>query len=81
MVWTRGNANGSAVVTQKAPKIGRDAAGLTRFCSKFRQSRAYLGVLTSGFHDVGSGESKQNRRIDLAPAPEILRNQRLPLSK
>lgn len=57
MVWTRGTAGGSAVVTEKAKKIARDAAGLIRFCDAHSGTLAYLGVLTSGFQPAGHGAS------------------------
>jgi hypothetical protein len=57
MVWTEGNAGGSAIVTQKAPKIARDADGLSRFAAAHPGCRAYVGVLTSGAHVPDEGRA------------------------
>lgn len=57
MVWTEGNAGGSAVVNQKAPKIARDADGLSRFAAAHPGRGAYVGVLTSWAHEPDEGRA------------------------
>lgn len=57
LVWTEGNAAGSAVVSQKAPKIARDADGLSRFAAAHPGRSAYVGVLTSGAHEPDEGRA------------------------
>ena len=58
MAWTRGNAKGSAVITQKAKGVADDAAALARFSILYPHCRTYLGITVAGFHHRGEGASE-----------------------
>lgn len=55
VAWTKGNASGSAVVTEKAKRVRDDVEGLLRLQQSFPTWRLFWAVLIGGFHESGRG--------------------------
>lgn len=71
--WTRGNACGSAVTTQKAKDIRADVDGLQDARKKVPNADLFMGVVLSGFHErkdgPGAVDDAAKIIIDALPKP------------
>jgi hypothetical protein len=57
LVWTKDNAYGSATATNKAIQIAADIEKLANLCCAVEDCRGYVGVLCSGLHNDGKGDT------------------------
>lgn len=57
LVWTKDNAYGSATAPNKAIQIAADIEKLANLCRAVEDCRGYVGVLCSGLHNDGKGDT------------------------
>jgi hypothetical protein len=64
VVWTEGNAYGSAVLAEKLRAVDSDVRGLQNRAEQVPEAALVMGVLVAGFHKPTEGRGKLEDAVD-----------------